>query len=232
MKKIRNIISTILIVGLGVMAVSLFILKASGKSLNSLPFQVSQIMTGSMEPTLHAPTENKKGKTISGDVVIIYKKNINKIKVGDIVAYLTDINNDGYLDTVVHRVTELDDTHIRIAGDASGSLDETFSISQFEDKYMGKIAFNNKAFLTTWLFRILTQAWGFICFIALPLTFIIVRSVLQLIKALNSDDIEEESTDEKITVEYGGHTFTEEEISKMILEREELKKNDEANHQN
>ncbi len=209
------------------MSLSLFILKASGKSLSSMPFQVSQIMTASMEPTLHAPTENKKGKTISGDVVIIYKKNLNKIKVGDIIAYLTDINNDGYMDTVVHRVTELNDEYIRITGDAIGSLDETFTLDSFKNRYMGKIAFNNKAFLTTWLFRILTQAWGFICFIVLPLTFIIIRSVLQLIKALNSNDTDEESTDEKITVEYGGHTFTEEEITKMILERENNKKDNE-----
>ena len=128
------------------MAVSLFILRISGKNLNSMPFQVSQIMTGSMEPTLHAPTTNKKGKTISGDVVLIIKKNVTKIKVGDIIAYLTDINNDGYDDVVVHRVIELDDDHIRIAGDASGSLDETFTIQEFNEKYLGKIAFNNKAF--------------------------------------------------------------------------------------
>ena len=214
------------------MAISLFILRISGKSLNSMPFQVSQIMTGSMEPTLHAPTTNKKGKTISGDVVIIIKKNITKIKVGDIIAYLTDINNDGYDDVVVHRVIELDNDHIRIAGDASGSLDETFTIQEFNEKYLGKIAFNNKAFLTTWLFRILTQAWGFICFIALPLTFIIIRSIFQLIKTLNSEEIEEENNDEKITVEYNGHTFTEDEINKMIMEREEIKKNDDSNHQN
>ena len=101
------------------MAVSLFILRASGRSLNNMPFQVSQIMTGSMEPTLHAPKENKRGKTISGDVVIIIKINVNKIKEGDIIAYLRDINNDGFDDVVVHRVEEITDTTIRIKGDAS-----------------------------------------------------------------------------------------------------------------
>ena len=203
------------------MAVSLFILKASGKSLNKMPFQVSQIMTGSMEPLLHAPKIKTNGKNISGDVVIIYKKNISKIKEGDIIAYLTDINSDGINDVVVHRVVELTPSTIRIKGDAQGSLDETLTLDNFNDRYLGKILFNNKAFITTWLFRILTQAWGFIVFIVLPLLFIILRSILQLIKIMNkNDDIDKES---ELDINYNGVTYSKEVIEKMIEEKERKK---------
>ena len=203
------------------MAVSLFVLKLSGKSLNNIPFQVSQIMTGSMEPTLHAPTTNKRGKTISGDVVIIIKKNINKLKEGDIIAYLTDINFDGIDDVVVHRIISITNDSVRIAGDAEGSLDETLTRTKFNSKYLGKIMLNHKAYITTWLFRILTQAWGFIVFIALPLLFMIVRTVLQLIKILKSNEEVEESS-----VTYNGMTFTEDAIKQMIEEKEKKKNDD------
>ncbi len=220
MKKIGGILSTVVIIGLMTIAFTLFILRLSGESLNNLPVQISQIMTGSMEPTLHAPTKNKRGKTISGDVVIIYKCEIEKIEVEDIVAYFSDINNDGTYEVVVHRVKELTDSYIRIVGDQEGTLDEILSYDEFSSRFLGKILFNRKAYIITWLFRVLTQGWGFLTFIVLPMLLIIFKQIIKIV--LISKHNKEVSLG--TSVELNGVVYSEDEIKKMIEEKKKTGK--------
>ena len=216
MKKALRVTTNVILISLLIVTIGLFVLRISGSSakINS-PIHVYEILTGSMEPTLHKQSTYKNGKKKTGDVVLVLKKKIEKLKEGDIISYYTDINNDGKYEVVTHRLIEIKDNKYRIKGDVEGSLDETLTISQMNERYIGKVAFNHKLYVITILYRFICTIYGFLLLIVIPLSFLIGKEIYTLIKTLKAP-VEEENA-----VTYNGVTFSEEEIKKMIKEKEE-----------
>lgn len=199
MKKILKQTTNIIIVALLILTVALFVVKISGsKSGSKMPFHIYEIVTGSMEPTLHASYKNDSGNVVTGDIVFVYKKKIDKLEVGDIISYLTDINSDGTYEVVTHRIIKIDDTGYEIKGDVSGSLDEVLSKGEMEERYLGKVLNNKRLWVLTWLYRILTNIFGFLIIVVLPLIYLIVKEVIELSKAMHKEEDETiEVTNEK-----------------------------------
>ena len=215
---LRKIINVLLIIVL-LFAVFLFIVKFTGTANKSnFPVHLYEIITGSMEPTLKARSTYSNGKKKTGDVVLVFRKNVDKLKEGDIIAYYTDIDYDGKYDIVTHRIVKIENGSYEIKGDAAGSLDETLTYMQMKDRIIGKIAFNNKLFFVSILYRFISTVYGFLILVVIPLGFLIVKEVITLVKTINEE--KEDSEDEGITVNYGGKKFSEEEIKQMITEKE------------
>ena len=218
MKKVLRVTTNVILISLLIVTIGLFVLRISGSQVvKKSPIHVYEILTGSMEPTLHKQSSYKNGKKKTGDVVLVLKTKIDKLEEGDIISYYTDINNDGSYEVVTHRLVSIENNKYRIKGDAEGSLDETLTLSQMNERFIGKVAFNHKLYAVTILYRFICTIYGFLLLIVIPLTFLIGKEVYTLIKTLKSPVEEEESS----TVTYNGVTFTEEEIKKMIKEKEE-----------
>ena len=217
MKKVLRVTTNVILISLLIVTIGLFVLRISGSSakINS-PVHVYEILTGSMEPTLHKQSTYKNGKKKTGDVVLVIKTKIEKLKEGDIVSYYTDINNDGKYEVVTHRLVSIENNKFRIVGDAEGSLDETLTLPQMNERFIGKVAFNHKLYVVTILYRFICTIYGFLLLIVLPLTFLIGKEIYTLIKTMKAPVEEDESG-----VTYNGVTFSEEEIKKMIKEKEE-----------
>ncbi|MCR5564520.1 MAG: S26 family signal peptidase [Gammaproteobacteria bacterium] len=217
MKKVLRVTTNVILISLLIVTIGLFVLRISGSGakINS-PVHVYEILTGSMEPTLHKQSTYKNGKKKTGDVVLVIKTKIEKLKEGDIVSYYTDINNDGKYEVVTHRLVSIENNKFRIVGDAEGSLDETLTLAQMNERFIGKVAFNHKLYVVTILYRFICTIYGFLLLIVLPLTFLIGKEIYTLIKTMKAPVEENESG-----VTYNGVTFSEEEIKKMIKEKEE-----------
>ena len=108
MKKVLKIIANFILWSLLIVTIGLFVLRISGSNLLSkTPLHLYEIITGSMEPTLKARSTYSNGKKKTGDVVLVYRKNVDKLKEGDIIAYYTDIDYDGKYDIVTHRIVKI-----------------------------------------------------------------------------------------------------------------------------
>lgn len=212
MKKFVNFTINFTLVSLLIIVIGLFILRISDSNiLKKAPVHLYEILTGSMEPTLHQREGKKKG-----DVVLVYDTNVNDIEEGDIISYYSDIFNNGTMEVVTHRVISIEDGHYDIKGDAEGALEEVLSFNQLEDRLVGKVLFNHKLYILSFLYRVIGSVYGFIFLIVIPLSYLIVREIMVIIKILAQRNAPDTST----SVKYDGRVYTEEEIKKMIEEKE------------
>ena len=223
MKKALKITSNILIVSLLIVTVSLFILRLSGKNMEKAPVHLYEIMTGSMEETLHEPVYEGGKKKRSGDIVIVYNKAFDKLKEGDIISFKYDIDGDGSKEIVTHRIIRIEGSYVVARGDAAKMESDTQVVTR--ETYVGAVLFNHKAYLITWLYRILSTVWGFIVLVAVPLVYLIVRETIELIRVATKAEDEETNNEnaESKTVVLNGVTYTEEQIQQFIKEKEERK---------
>ncbi|MCR5741383.1 MAG: S26 family signal peptidase [Gammaproteobacteria bacterium] len=218
MKKLINYTFYFVIGTLFIASVILFILRISDSSaLSKAKVQIFEILTGSMEPTLKGRSEDSKSK---GDIVICVKVDIDSLEEGDIVAYYYDIDKDGTYEVVVHRLVEISDNSYRIVGDNEGSMEETLTYNELQNRFVGKILFNRKSYIITFLYKIITNVFGFIFIIAVPLLYLIVKEIVVLIKTIKNN----QEVDNQNSVKYNGVVYKEEEILKMIEEKDEEKK--------
>ncbi len=139
-KKIINIISTVLLIVLIIIVIAVFLTRASGGVPELFGYQVYRISSGSMSPVLEV-----------GDVILSHKVDADEIKVGDIITYLGDEGNyDGML--ITHSVITAPhssggDTVLSTQGVAEGAIpDPEISFSQVKGKYITKLSFLNKAY--------------------------------------------------------------------------------------
>ena len=211
---LRKIINVLLIIVL-LFAVFLFIVKFTGTANKSnFPVHLYEILTGSMEPTL-----KKRDEVSTGDVVLVINTKVDKLKVNDIISYYKDVDNDGRIDVITHRLVSIEDGNYTIVGDAEGALEETYTKEELSKILVGKVMFNRKAIVITFLFRFISTTYGFILCIALPLLYLFIRELIVLL-SMSKNKEEEEKQDNSLDVTYDGVTYTEEQIKKMIEERE------------
>lgn len=80
-------------------------------------FQMFQVISGSMEPTIKV-----------GDIIIIKKS--NDVKVGDVVTYIDDN------EYITHRVVSIDKDKVVTKGDANNTNDSEIKKSMIMGKYV------------------------------------------------------------------------------------------------
>lgn len=219
MKKIWKTTSNFIIISLVILTVALFALRLSGFSMSGkAPVSFFEIVTGSMEPTLKSQVVENDKIVSRGDIVIVFKKKINKLKENDIISYYSDLNHDGNYEIITHRLKNIQDidgiTYYTVEGDAEGSLKEVFTSEGFNEVYVGKVLFNHKAYITSFLYKIITNIYGFLLLVVAPLLFLLIKEVMNLAKISTKDEAEFIRDDGK--VETVDKKSLEEEIKKDI----------------
>ena len=171
MKKVVKVIMNILIVSLAILTVGILVIRMTGNNVNiNSPIKLQRIATESMVPTLDV-----------GDIVLCVNTKTEKLKVGDIISYQKDINNDGVMDSITHRIIEIELIdgvyYITTQGDNNSTPDNTFS----EDLIIGKIVGNKKLTVVTFIYKILSNIYGFLILIILPLVVMLMKSIIELV---------------------------------------------------
>lgn len=171
MKKVVKVVMNILIVSLAILTVGILVIRMTGNNANiNSPIKLQRIATESMVPTLDV-----------GDIVLCVNTKTEKLKVGDIISYKKDINKDGVMDSVTHRIIEIELVdgvyYITTQGDNNSTPDTTFS----EDLIIGKIVGNKKLTVVTFIYKILSNIYGFIILIILPLVVMLMKSIIELV---------------------------------------------------
>lgn len=139
-RKVINVISTILLIFLIAVVIFLFVMRASGKSPSIFGYQILRVTTGSMEPEL-----------MVGDVIVVKETPVEDIHKGDIVSYES---KEGELRgrIITHRVVEEPEKvggtyYLQTQGDVEGAaLDPKITYSQVQGKFQNKIAFLDKMY--------------------------------------------------------------------------------------
>ena len=134
-RKVINIISTVILVILIAVVVFLFIIRASGKTPSIFGYQIMRVTTGSMEPTL-----------MVGDVIMVKETDPADIHKDDIISY-ESIQGELKGQIITHRVVEeparVEATYfIQTQGDVEGAaLDPRITDKQVKGKYLYKLEF-------------------------------------------------------------------------------------------
>lgn len=137
-RKVINVISTIILIFLIIVVIALFIIRATGKTPSIFGYQVLRVTTGSMEPALKI-----------GDVILIKDTPVEDIHEGDIISYESR-SGDLRGKIITHRVTEepvnMGGTYIlQTQGDIEGSApDPKIEYGQVKGKFLHKLEFIDK----------------------------------------------------------------------------------------
>ena len=152
-KKIINILSTVLLVILVAVVVFVFIARISGKSPSIFGYHVFRVSSGSMEPTLEI-----------GDIILVKEVPAEEIHVGDIITYNGE-EGDLADKVITHQVIEEPYDvggvwHFQTQGIAEGaSPDPSITYDQIEGKFQTKLALLNK------LYSFFLTPYGLIIFV-------------------------------------------------------------------
>lgn len=168
---------------------------------NYAGYQVLVVLTDSMEPKYKVDS-----------AVIVKKVAPSSLKEGDDVTFMWDINNDGNLMPMTHRLTKVTSyvetdgsTHYNFvahgintaskqcAGDIHGTetADCTNQSQAFnENVLLGKVV-GHSVFLGG-VFNFMTTPWGLLILLLIPALYLIISSGIDIIKAAKSKEDEEE----------------------------------------
>lgn len=209
--KACEILSGILLVFLVAMIAIALVQKVTGQQSQLFGYSITRILTNSMEPTI-----------MTDDVILEKLYEGEQLSVGYIITFRAPEESSIYVEgmnyTITHRIESIEKTEdggyiITTKGDNNSRADDfTIDETAVVSVYVTTLS------VMTIIFKIISNFWGFLVLIVLPLVFILIFQIVKLIKLKNMpSDSETTAQEEKIT-------FTEEEIKRFI--EEENKKED------
>lgn len=209
--KACEILSGVLLVFLVAMIAIALVQKVTGQQSQLFGYSITRILTNSMEPSI-----------MTDDVILEKLYDGEQLSVGDIITFRAPEESSIYVEgmnyTITHRIESIEETEdggyiITTKGDNNSRADDfTIDETAVVSVYVTTLS------VMTIIFKIISNFWGFLVLIVLPLVFILIFQIVKLIKLKNmSSDSETTDQEEKIT-------FTEEEIKRFI--EEENKKED------
>ena len=140
-QKVVDVILTVILVISMIICGYVLINAARGKAVNLFGKSILQVVTGSMEPSIHV-----------GDYIITEKTDVSELKEGDIISFYSD-QEDVKGKIVTHRIVSVnEDGSFVTKGDSrsDGSPNETLDTAPAQpDKVIGKYAGKSRFFI--WL---------------------------------------------------------------------------------
>ena len=136
-RKIINIITTVILILMIALVVFIFISRANGHTPAIFGNRIYRVQTDSMVPTLNV-----------GDVILVHDADPEDIHLGDIITY-RKLSGSLAGQTITHRVAQEPEMrngvwYYRTKGDREGApLDDEITYSQVEGKYVSTLAFLN-----------------------------------------------------------------------------------------
>lgn len=154
-RKVFNILCTVLLVALIILVVVIFIMRITGNVPKVFGYSVFRVQTDSMTPTLQV-----------GDVIIVKDVAADQIHQDDIITFKC-LSGELAGQSITHRVVTEPECrsgtyYFQTQGDRAGApLDDVISYDQIEGKYIGKITWLNK------VYSFFLSPYGLISFILL-----------------------------------------------------------------
>lgn len=218
-----EIIAVVLVVFLLGLIISVFVQKGQGKEPSVFGLRIYYIVTDSMEPNIKV-----------GDIILC--KNFNggetALTEGDVVTFIED---SGALkgQPITHRIVkapyeENGRLYIVTKGDNAPGEDAPTPLTDVVAVY------SNNMPVMTFLYRLITNIFGFIFIIVVPLLALLVLQIIRLVKASNAPKkpVVSDGTDIDAVAKDSG--FSKEEIEAMMeqLRKEKENPNPEATEEN
>ena len=178
-RKIFNVIITIVLILLIVLVVFIFIMRATGSTPTIFGFSIFRVQTDSMIPTLQV-----------GDVILTKQVAPEEIQMGDIVTYEC---RSGALEgqTITHRVAQEPEErdgvyYFRTKGDKLGAaMDDEISYDQIKGRYVRTLPIVDK------MYAFFLSPGGLIAFIAI-IVVLFGYEMISLILSYKSIDAKDE----------------------------------------
>lgn len=191
-----------------IIAVVVMFFRMSGTELNIGGVRLFKIVSASMEPKYEV-----------GDYVISIKRPAERLKPGDIIAFISE-DEATYGEVIVHRISYFDEDGNFITRGDSNPIDDYSSVRA--EMILGKVSF--KLTLLKYADKLFSHVGVFIALIVLPLAFIIINEALHLIR---EEKKHRETT--RLIIKYGldpkdiklyelAAKFGEEAVSKIALD--------------
>lgn len=181
-----NVICWIVIAALAVFMITFLVSRINGGTPSVFGYTFHRISSGSMEPELKVD-----------DVILDYEvKNINELKIGDIITFQGGKQFDNHL--VTHRVVRAPYTDggqlwLQTKGDANNATDDPIMAETVKSKFVSKVSF------LTGLYSFFLSPWGLITFISV-LLIIFFDEIINIVRIISGhyDDEDDESISEII----------------------------------
>ena len=186
MKKVLNVLSTVLFIVIALITVFLLIQRMSGSSPELFGYRFLRVATDSMEPEI-----------MTGDVILVKNTPASELKEGDNVTYVSE---SGELagEMITHKLIS-DPVAAENGGVTTYALQahgingddapvEYFSDSQLVGKVVGKSA------VLTWIFSLFVKEYGLAIFLA-PLIIMIGVETYRIIKTVKESKTHDDEDD-------------------------------------
>lgn len=170
MKKVLSILFDCLIVLVIVFAVIVTFMSLSSNEngiTNIGGYMPLNIQSNSMEPTIN-----------KGDMIVTKKFDYSKLKVNDIISYLTKEQDKTII--ITHRIVDISDNGIVTKGDNNNSNDKSLV---FESNFIGKYNDTKIPFLGSILTFLQSQV-GFFIFIIIPLFILFIYQLYKFVSTI------------------------------------------------
>ena len=130
-KKVIDVMLTVILVLSVIFCAYVMICTARGKPVNLFGNRILQVVTGSMEPSIHV-----------NDYIIVSSTDTSELKEGDIIAFYTE-DEEIKGDLVTHRITAVNEDGTFITRGDANPVDDSLSVrpEQVLGKYTGKTRF-------------------------------------------------------------------------------------------
>ena len=176
-KKIFKILSYILIGLLVIVNLTILGMKLVGEEPSIFGYHIYYIASGSMEPTIN-----------TGEVIVGKEVDIEDLEVEDIVTfYGTNGSLKGKI--ITHRIIKVyeEDGQIYIVtkGDATGQEDDPIPATDVISVMLFKIP------LVGEIVKLISNKYGFLFIIVIPLGIILVKQVIDFVKAIKTEESED-----------------------------------------
>jgi len=189
-EKKLNILLTIVIIICAIVCFSLCIQRIQGKDASIFGFRIYHILTGSMEPTIQTGTN-----------VVVKEIDPEKLKVGDIITFISRDNNIyGYANT--HRIIDIGydesgNKYFVTKGDANSMAD---GVVVYGQDVRGKVIFHIKTSGFTTFYKFLCTPYGFVFAVVFPLGLVcalITKDFKNEIEQMRIENIRKEMEEEE-----------------------------------
>ncbi len=209
---IINVTFVALIIFLVVLIGIVIAQKVKGEQTNLFGYSITRILTSSMDG-------DKEDSFAAGEVILTKVYNGENLEEGDIVTFWAPIvTNLEEGSTITHRIysknyEENGSIYYVTKGDARPSTDAEGSNAFFVTPDMIVATYVSRLPVLTWFFSIISEFWGFLLIIVLPLVIILIVQIVKLVKLKQDKTTKEQNEDENNEIK-----FTEDEIKQFIEE--------------
>lgn len=181
--KIGNVLEVLLVVFVVILCLIVLSQRFFSGNRSFFGYRMFNIITSSMQPELKV-----------GDIILVKETDYDKIKIGDNVTY-KGMSQDVNGKIITHKVKNIIDEDGKKIFYTKGINTETVDPAVYEDQIYGVVQY--KFVILSFIHSIITTTVGFILFIVLPLVYILIMEIKNMVEEKKKAELKE-SIDKKI----------------------------------